>query len=130
MERRDYVERLIQQAVRALAAILARRQVGDFDGALQTVRAAKEELLGPLLPVLERFVPESAIAIAGPERTRVYAALLGEEALVLSEGGDAVAAGLCARRAVDLYRALRDASAPLPEEDLRRLALVARRFAL
>jgi hypothetical protein len=129
MEKRDYLERIIQQAIQAIAAIILHRDAGDFNAGLEAVRSAKQEILGPFLPVLEVFEANSAITIAGAERVRVYAALVGEEALIHGEAGDETSAFLCARRALELQAALGAAGSALSADDQARFALLSKRFA-
>jgi hypothetical protein len=129
MEKRDYLERIIQQSILALAAIVLHRDAGDFNAGLAAVRTAKEEILGPFLPVLEAFEANSAITIAGAERVRIFAALVGEEALLQSETGDEASAFLCARRALELQAALRAVGSALSADDQARFALLSGRFA-
>ena len=127
-ERRDYVERLVQQLVQAVAAIGGLRAARQFDAALEAVRAAESDLLGPFLDVLDRFEASSAIAIAGVEPARAYAALVAEEALIHAQAGDEASASLCARRAMEIYAALRAGGTVLGREDEARAAVLSRRF--
>ena len=127
MIQRDYIERLIQQCAEFLQRALSLRQAGQPDQAIELVRQAQNQLVGPVRPVLERLEASSAVQVAGPgehERVRVYAALLGEESLIHRQLGDSASAYLCCRRAVELYAALSLAGARMQPADLERIALL------
>jgi hypothetical protein len=124
VERRDYIERLIEECARALSRALGLRQAGQLDPALRTIKEAEDSLLGPLRPVLDRLEPSSAVEIAGTlhhDHVRMYAALLGEEALVYTAQGNVASAHLCCRRSLELYAAVSLAGAILEPSDLQRL---------
>ena len=85
MIRRDYIERLVQQSVQALAQVFDLVAAGQFDPALEMIRRTAETVLGPLAKLADRLDPATAVALVGKyevERIRVYAALVGEEALI------------------------------------------------
>jgi hypothetical protein len=130
---RDYIERVIEQCVQAIAHALRLRGAGQHREALQIVQEAEEKAAGDLRPILDRLEAASAVEVAGlfeRERVRVYAALLGEEALIYRELGNASSAHLCSRRAAELYGALSLAGARLGQLDLDRIAVLCRNFAL
>jgi hypothetical protein len=127
VERRDYIERLIEECARALSRALGLRQAGQLDPALRTVKEAEDSLLGPLRPVLDRLEPGSAIEVAGPlyhDHIRMYAALLGEEALIYTAQGNVASAHLCCRRSLELYAAVSLAGTVLEPSDLQRLTVL------
>jgi hypothetical protein len=127
MIQRDYIERLIQQCAEFLQRALSLRQAGQPDRAIELVREAQDQLVGPVRPLLERLEASSAVQVAGPgahEHVRVYAALLGEEGLIHRQLGDSASAYLCCRRAVELYAALSLAGARIQPADLERIALL------
>jgi hypothetical protein len=127
MIQRDYIERLIQQCAEFLQRALALRRTGQPDRAIELVREAQDQLVGPVRPLLERLEASSAVQVAGPgehERVRVYAALVGEEGLIYAQLGDSASAYLCCRRAVELYAALSLAGVRIAPEDLERIALL------
>src|SRR3989440_9237231 len=109
MIQRDYIERLIQQCAEFLQRALSLRRAGQPDRAIELVREAQDQLVGPVRPLLERLEASSAVQVAGPgeyEHVRAYAALLGEEGLIHGQLGDSASAHLCCLRAVGLYAAL------------------------
>ena len=127
MIRRDYIERLIQQCAEVLQRALSLRQEGQPDRAVLLVREAQDRLVGPVRPLLDRLEASSAVQVAGPgehEHVRAYAALLGEEGLILGQLGDSASASLCCRRAVELYAALSLAGVRLLPADLERIAVL------
>jgi hypothetical protein len=127
MIRRDYIDRLIEQCAAALSRALDLRRGSQLEPALQVVREAQEQLVGPLRPVLERLEPTSAVEVAGSpqlDRVRVYAALVGEEGLIYESLGQSAQAYLCCRRSMELYAALSLAGAPPDEAGLGRIALL------
>ncbi len=126
MVQRDYIERLIQQCAEFLQRALSLRRAGQSDRALELVREAQDQLVGPVRPLLERLEASSAIQVAGPgehEHVRVYAVLLGEEGLIHRQLGDSASAYLCCRRALELYAALSLAGSRLEPADLERITL-------
>jgi hypothetical protein len=80
---------------------------------------------GPLRPLLDRLEPSSAVEVAGTlhhDHVRMYAALLGEEALIYTAQGNVASAHLCCRRSLELYAAVSLAGAILVPSDLQRLS--------
>ncbi|HXM54648.1 MAG TPA: hypothetical protein VOB72_04600 [Candidatus Dormibacteraeota bacterium] len=127
MIQRDYIERLIQQCAEFLQRALSLRRAGQPERAIELVREARDQLAGPLRPLLERLEAGSLVQVVGPgqhEHVRAYAALLGEEGLIHGQLGDSVSAHLCCRRAVELYAALSLAGVPMRPVDLERIALL------
>jgi hypothetical protein len=128
MIQRDYIERLIEQCAEALRRAVRLRGARELDPALRTVREAADQVLGPLRPLLERMEASSAVAVVGPaqvDRVRLYAALLGEEALIHAAGGNSASAYLCARRALELFAAVSRAGGVLVGADRARIAVLA-----
>jgi hypothetical protein len=125
--RRDYIERLIEQCGELIRQALRLRRAGELDPALRVLRNAEDQIIGPLRPVLERLEATSAVEVAGPferERVRMYAALIGEEALVYRELGNVASAQLCCRRSAELYAALSLAGERFEPGDLNRIAVL------
>jgi hypothetical protein len=130
MIQRDYIERLIEQCAEALRRAARLRGARELDPALRTVREAADQVLGPLRPLLERMEASSAVAVVGRaqvDRVRLYAALLGEEALIQAALGDSASAYLCGRRALELFAAVSLAGAALDAVDRDRIGVLATR---
>lgn len=109
MERRDYVERLIEQCAAFIRDAVRLAQQGKLDPALLVIRQAEEVVGGPLRGVLDQLDPRSAVDVAGPlehERVRLYAELLEQEAALQDRLGDANSAARLLARADGLRRAL------------------------
>jgi hypothetical protein len=124
---RDYIERMIEQAVQALAQILELVRAGDLDPALILVHKTRDLVLGPMRPVLERVDAASAVDLVGKyelDRLRMYAALLGEEGAIHDLRGDPARAEHCFHRALDLYAAISLAGTRLKAVDLERIVLL------
>src|SRR5262245_9941980 len=124
MIQRDYIERLIEQCAEAIRRAIRFREARELDPALHTVREAADQVLGPLRPLLERMEASSAVAVVGPaqvDRVRLYAALLGEEALIHAARGDSASAYLCGRRALQLLAAVSLAGGALDGADRGRI---------
>src|SRR5579859_5993731 len=109
MLRRDYIERLIEECG-------------------ETLRRARElrpgSLLGPLRAMVEQLEASSAVVVAGQgerERLRLYAGLLGEEAVIHWERHDQASAHLAGRRALELFAAVSLAGASLDRADRDRV---------
>jgi hypothetical protein len=106
MIQRDYIERLIEQCAEVLRQALRLRRSGQLEPALQMLRDAEDQVLGPLRPLVEQLEASSAVQVAGPsqvERLRLYASLIGEEAVIQRARGDAASAFLAGKRALELY---------------------------
>jgi len=108
MIQRDYIERLIQQAIQGLvqAAELIKR--GELNPARILVDRTIDQVLGSLRPAFERLDATSAVALVGPSelaRVRLYAALLAEMGALDEVSGKQTSAGHLYRRALDFYEA-------------------------
>jgi hypothetical protein len=124
--RRDYIERLIEECVRALLRAAHLREAGQLDVALRVVREHADELLGPLR-LVQQLEASSAVEVAGRsqfDRLRVYAALVGEEGVIHQARGDTMSAALACRRSLELFAALSLTGAQLAMDDLRRMAVL------
>jgi hypothetical protein len=124
---RDYIERMIEQAVQAIAQIFELVRAGDLDPALILIHKTRDQVLGPMRPVLERVDAASAVGLVGKyelDRLRMYAALLGEEGAIHELRGESSRAEQCYRRALDLYAAISLAGARLKAADLERIVLL------
>ena len=127
MIRRDYIERLIEQAAQAIRKIAQLISEGQFDMALQLVRQTSEIVLGPFTPVLKQLEATSAVALVGKydlDRIRLYAALVGEEGAIHELRGRSAEAGQCSHRSLAFYAAASSAGAHLQPADLERIALL------
>jgi tetratricopeptide (TPR) repeat protein len=103
MFREDYIMRLIQQLVDAIARIAGLNRRGDHDKAL----AEAEQAWGKLLdapPELLHAVDSATLAgmLHTPEKMRVAAQLLHEEGRALAGKGDPLHAAVRHRRAMEL----------------------------
>lgn len=124
MIRRDYIERLIEQAIQGLAQAVALIRRGELDPGLividRTVELVLESLRGPF----ERLDARSAVALLGQaelDRARLYAALLYEQAAVHEFKGSEALAAFLYRRSLDFYEAAQAAGCRLLEADFERL---------
>ena len=125
MIQRDYIERLIQQAIQGLAQVVALVRRGELDPALILVDKTADLLLGSLRAAFERLDAPSAVALVGPgelERVRLYAALVSEQAAIHELRGNGALALFLQRRSRDFYRAAQGAGCRLLPDDLERLA--------
>ena len=124
---RDYIERMIEQAIQAIAQILELVRAGDLNPALIVVHKTYDLVLGPMRPVFERVDAASAVELVGKyelDRLRMYAALLGEEGAIHELRGKAAKAEHCYRHALELYAAVSLAGARLKAADWERIALL------
>jgi hypothetical protein len=129
MIQRDYIERLIEQCAEVLRQALRLRRGGQLEPALQVLRDAADQVLGPLRSLVEQLEASSAVQVAGPsqvERLRLYASLIGEEAVVHRARGDAASAFLAGKRALELYAAVSLAGVPPQPDDRERIRVLAR----
>jgi len=125
MIRKDYIERLIERVMQALAQMARLVATGQFDPALELLRRTSAEVLGPMGPLMERLDARSAAELAGRfeiDRIRLYAALTCEEAAIHEARGDAARAAACYRRGLELYEAGAAAGARLLPADEERIA--------
>ena len=106
--REDYVIRLIRQFVDAIARIAGFRKRGEYQRALIEVGQAWEELGVPHELVLATDGATLAELLRDPEKQRVAAHLLAEEAHVVQAKGDPLHAGALRMRAVELLARARD----------------------
>jgi len=108
-ERRDYVERLIEELARVVSDLVARLRVGPPAAAEVTreVRAAQDQLLGPLAATLPRVDAASAVALLrDARRVEAYVSLLRVEAEARRLAGEETGAEELAARARALEVAL------------------------
>jgi hypothetical protein len=121
---RDYIERMIEQAVQAIAQIMQLVRAGDLDPAMILVHKTRDTVLGPMRPVLERVDAASAVELVGKydlDRLRMFAALLGEEGAIHELRGKSARADQCYRHALELYAAISLAGARLKAADSERI---------
>ncbi len=108
MYQRDYLMRQIEQAARAVAAILKKALGGDPDGALGMFDEAYQPLLGVSSRVVSTLTDEQLISLltsgSSPDLRRVAVALevVKVEADVHAQRGDGNAAAIRYRRALRL----------------------------
>jgi hypothetical protein len=90
--RQDFIERMIKQLAQALARILGHRQLAQPEEAQRLLRQTCQELLGVEYATLTfADAPSTAALLGHPEKVKVLAALVREEALLL--GGEGSEAG-------------------------------------
>jgi len=116
MIREDYLMRMIRQLVDALARIAGFRMRGEYDRAMAEVGRAWEDLGVPRELVTAADGPTLASLLREPDRLRVAAQLLAEEAHVMSARGDPLNAGVLRLRAVELFARAR-AQQPSADDD-------------
>lgn len=124
MIRRDYIERLIEQAALALAQVARLVREGSFEPALLLLRSTGDQVLGPLARIVDRLDAASVARLAGRyelDRIRLYAALLAEEGSIHELRGHAARAARCNLRALELYAAVSMAGGQLKPADLERI---------
>ncbi len=129
---RDYIERMIEQAVQAIAQIAQLVRAGDLDPAMILVHKTRDLVLGPMRPVLERVDAASAVELVGKydlDRLRMFAALLGEEGAIHELRGKPERAEQCYRHALELYAAISQAGATLKPADSERIVLLEAKIA-
>jgi hypothetical protein len=118
--RKDFIERMIEQLVAALARILKARQEQRYDDALQHIGEAARSMLGMEYRVLTLADAASTARLLGePGRVRVLAKLVRQEAEVRREQGDALGAGDRFRLSLELYLEARELGLRLDGEDTR-----------
>jgi hypothetical protein len=87
--RKDYIERMIEQLVEAIARLLQLGQAGQHGEALAVVRTTCLEVFGLEYEVLVGVDPTSAAGILGSSlKTRRFAELVRAEAEVLDAAGE------------------------------------------
>jgi hypothetical protein len=124
---RDYLMRMIEQCVVAIAEIAALIRAGEFDLALIVVRKTSDLLLGNLGPVFERLDAASLVDLMGKlelDRVRMYAALLVEEGAIRERSGQMPRARYCFSRALDLYEAILRSGSQLSTADWQRVDML------
>jgi hypothetical protein len=118
--RKDFIERMIEQLVAALARILKARQEQRHDEALQLIGEAARSMLGMEYRVLTMADAASTARLLGePGRVRVLAKLVRQEAEVRREQGDGLGAGDRFRLALELYLEARELGLRPDGEDTR-----------
>ena len=99
----DYLLRMIQQLAAVVARLLGLRGGGKVDEALEVVRTAEGELLGPLAAAATAVDTATAAQIIGePVRIAAWARLLRARAELLRDAGEHEAAEGVAARAAEL----------------------------
>jgi hypothetical protein len=104
MLREDYIIRLIKQLADAIARIAGLRQRGDYVRAQQEVDRAWAEVLDLPRELVDATDPATlASLLREPDKMRVAAQLLAEEARVMIARGDPLNASVLRARARELY---------------------------
>jgi len=107
--RKDYVERMIEQLVAALARILKARQEQRHEDALHLIGDTARSVLGMEYSVLTMADAASTARLLGkPARVLVLARLVRQEAEVRRERGDAPGATDRFRLALELHLEARE----------------------
>jgi len=103
MFREDYILRIIQQLVDAIARIAGLNRRGEHDKALAEAEQAWGKLLDAPRELIDAVdTPTLASMLRDPEKMRVAAQLLHEEGRALAGKGDPLHAALRYRRAMEL----------------------------
>jgi hypothetical protein len=103
---KDWIQRVLRQLAIFFARLLRLKEAGEYGRALQELRGAYGELLGLPWDVLGAVDAPTAAALLGdPERVKVLARLVAEEADLLALGGDPVAAEQASAEARRLHEA-------------------------
>jgi hypothetical protein len=104
MIREDYIIRLIKQLADAIARIAGLRQRGDYVQAQHEVDHAWTDVLGVPRELVDATDPATlASLLREPDKMRVAAQLLAEEARVMTAKGDPLDASVLRARARELY---------------------------
>ena len=115
MFREDYILRIIQQLVDAIARIAGLNRRGDHDRALAEAEQAWGKLLDAPRELIDAVDSATlAVMLREPDRMRVAAQLLHEEGRALAGKGDPLHAQLRYRRAMEL---MLEARAIEPSDD-------------
>lgn len=101
--RDDHLLRTVEQVQATLRRLLGLRREEKWDEALALLQDAYGQVLGPLYGLAPRLDSGTAAQMIGhPERVRLWAELLAEEAAVRRSRGDAEQGRLLERRALEL----------------------------
>jgi len=104
MIERDYIMRMIQQLVNALARIVHAREEEKYDEAHQTVEETLGELFGLKPAFIDTMSAESLTLLLGDkEKVKILARLLLEEGEVFEAQGDAAGAARKHQKSLELY---------------------------
>ncbi len=100
---RDYILRLIESLLAAIARSRKRRSDGDLNGARLELHQATMELLGPAASMAMMVDVRTAANLVGdPQRLRLWCQLLNEDSALLTELGRTREAAAADRRIVEL----------------------------
>ena len=95
---RDYIQRLIEEFAKFLAAVMRLRKEGNFDGALKETRKIYTGVLDLEPETIQSILPDNLLEYLREEKElsnshlKMVAELLYEEGLVYTENGDPVSA--------------------------------------
>jgi hypothetical protein len=113
----DYIIRLIKQLGAFLARIIRHRERGDHARAMTEIGDAWCHVLGVPRELVDATDPATLIELLRePDKLRLAARLLAEEAHVMTSRGDPLNAGILRARAIELMIAARDRE-PSPDDD-------------
>lgn len=123
--RKDYIERLIEQVAEALAALLKLRQERKHGAALALIHDSSLSLLSMEYTVLTSMDALSVAQLLGhPEKIKVLAELVTQEAEVRKACGEEAGATALLERALALRhaaRSLQQQADPAGDEAIRAL---------
>ena len=126
MLQRDYLMRMIERAVAALARALGLRQAGELELALEQIGEAYDAVLKFDREMLRTLDTPTLITMLGePQLTRMVGRTSALEGELREQAGQQRSALQCFRRALELYGAVGVGDDP---EDRRVAARLAARF--
>lgn len=124
MIREDYLVRLIKQLADFLARIAGYRKRGDHAKAMTEVGRAWADVLDVPREIVDATDTATLASLLGtPDKMRVAAQLLAEEARVMTAQGDPLNASVLRARAVELYEIARERE-PRDDDDAAIVELV------
>ncbi len=101
----DYFLRLLEQVGAAIRRAMGLRDSGEHTGAIEEIRNAAAELLGPAGQLAGQVDTQTALHIIGDaRRLALWARLLGAESQILRDAGDSEAAERMRQRALEIAR--------------------------
>lgn len=126
MLRRDYILRMIERAVEAIAKALGLLKRGEYDRALTLLGEAYAAVLKFDRDMLDSLAAPTLVTMIGePELVRLVARISKVEGDLREERGEPHKALSCYRRALELYR---EVGLGDRDEDARAAAELAERF--
>lgn len=105
VERKDFIERMVEQLAELLRAVMKARSRKDTEAALEQLREGGRGVLGMDPQVLLAVDAHAAADLLGdPARVKVLARLAEEEAAVREDAGQHTRADSLRAQALALYR--------------------------